>query len=254
MVDDTPGRQLERVEGGSTLFRTDDPDESMQRATAAATALKNALSQQGMITKIQGRDHVNVEGWQTLGSLVGAYPRVRENAVRALSRPADLENEAITGQLKLGRTFGFVAYCEVVNRDGMVIGGAEGRCDRSENTWRTRDDSALSSMAQTRALSKAMRAPLGFIVQLAGYSATPAEEMGRDDQTAPAKPIPASDALMVEVERVLGEIVDHPRNQATLIAKIAKDNGGVIPQNVGRAIVLLGAAWTASQKPEGEGG
>jgi hypothetical protein len=35
-------------------------------------------------------------------------------------------------------------------------------------------------MAQTRATSKALRQPLGFVMTLAGYSATPAEEMPRD--------------------------------------------------------------------------
>ena len=35
-------------------------------------------------------------------------------------------------------------------------------------------------MAQTRATSKALRGPLGFIVHLAGFSATPAEEMPSD--------------------------------------------------------------------------
>ena len=35
-------------------------------------------------------------------------------------------------------------------------------------------------MAQTRATSKALRQPLGFIVQLAGFDPTPAEEMPRE--------------------------------------------------------------------------
>ena len=48
---------------------------------------------------------------------------------------------------------------------------------RSEKSWAGRDDFALRSMAQTRATSKALRMPLGFVVTLAGYLATPAEEM-----------------------------------------------------------------------------
>jgi hypothetical protein len=35
-------------------------------------------------------------------------------------------------------------------------------------------------MAQTRAMAKALRSVLGFIVVLAGYQATPADEMPRD--------------------------------------------------------------------------
>jgi hypothetical protein len=36
-------------------------------------------------------------------------------------------------------------------------------------------------MAQTRATSKALRQPLGFVMQLAGFNPTPAEEMPRDE-------------------------------------------------------------------------
>jgi hypothetical protein len=40
-------------------------------------------------------------------------------------------------------------------------------------------------MAQTRAASKALRQPLGFVVVLAGYEATPADEMPSHDATRP---------------------------------------------------------------------
>ena len=52
-----------------------------------------------------------------------------------------------------------------------------------EKTWAGRDDYALRSMAQTRATSKAMRQPLGFIITLAGFDATPAEEMAVADSS-----------------------------------------------------------------------
>ena len=57
------------------------------------------------------------------------------------------------------------------------VGAAESMCSRSESKWKTSDDYAVRSMAQTRAVSKALRLPLGFIMELAGYSATPAEEI-----------------------------------------------------------------------------
>jgi hypothetical protein len=70
--------------------------------------------------------------------------------------------------------------------NGQVVGAAEAMCTHSENTWRNRDEYALRSMAQTRAVSKALRLPLGFVMQLAGYEATPAEEMPTDDGGAAA--------------------------------------------------------------------
>jgi hypothetical protein len=50
-----------------------------------------------------------------------------------------------------------------------------------------RDDYALRSMAQTRALSKCLRAPLGFIIQLAGFAATPAEEIPDSPEPEPVR-------------------------------------------------------------------
>ncbi len=73
--------------------------------------------------------------------------------------------------------------------DGRVVGSAEAMCSRSETTWANRDDYALRSMAQTRATSKAMRQPLGFVMALAGFDPTPAEEMprGAAKQTSPGR-------------------------------------------------------------------
>ena len=55
-------------------------------------------------------------------------------------------------------------------REGMGTEPDEGK---------PRDDYALRSMAQTRATSKALRQPLGFVMSLAGFDPTPAEEMPR---------------------------------------------------------------------------
>jgi hypothetical protein len=60
---------------------------------------------------------------------------------------------------------------------GVVVGRAEAMCSRSENTWRNRDDYAVRSMAETRAESRAFRRAIGWIVSIAGYNPTPAEEM-----------------------------------------------------------------------------
>ena len=72
---------------------------------------------------------------------------------------------------------GWEARVEARTRAGEVVGAAEAQCLRAERTWKGRDDYALRSMAQTRAVSKALRLPLGFVMQLAGFNPTPAEEM-----------------------------------------------------------------------------
>ena len=58
-----------------------------------------------------------------------------------------------------------------------MVGWAEGRAERTERSKVAIDDYALSSWAQTRGRSRCLAAPLRFIVKLAGYATTPAEEM-----------------------------------------------------------------------------
>ena len=173
----TPGEEEERVnqtidgqavvvyepqqERSVTLFGTNNPVELVQRATAIANALAPVIRQKKLFTTIGGREHVHVDGWSFLGTMLGVYP------VLAWSRE-------IPG--------GFEARVEAKARDGSVVGAAECQCTREEKTWSSRDDHSLRSMAETRAASKALRLPLGFVMTLAGYDPTPAEEMTREQQ------------------------------------------------------------------------
>jgi hypothetical protein len=154
------------------LFHTDDPVEVITRASRAAEALKGVIRQQGLVSNIQGREHVRVEGWTTLGSMLGVVPVVTWTRATA---------------------DGWEARVEARTLDGRVVGAAEAMCSKSERTWRSRDDYALRSMAQTRATSKALRGPLGFVVTLAGYEATPAEEMPAEGTEGPSGRVSSTD-------------------------------------------------------------
>lgn len=163
-----PGASLERYEAiqqPSTLFHTDDPVEVVARAGKVADALKTVLDRQGLTADVgRGKRHVLVEGWTTLGAMVGV------TAVPVWTRP-------LPGDSPTGKSFGYEARVEARTLDGRVIGAAEAMCTRGEARWKTADDYAIRSMAQTRATSKALRGPLGFVVTLAGYESTPAEEL-----------------------------------------------------------------------------
>lgn len=76
---------------------------------------------------------------------------------------------------------------------GQIVGAAVARCLREERNWKSRDEFALLSMAQTRATAKALRLPLGFVMSLAGFDATPAEEMPKADEPAPKQKQPAQE-------------------------------------------------------------
>lgn len=149
-----------------TLFGTDDPAAVVDRASRVATSLAEVIKERRLSSRISGKEHVNVEGWTLLGSMLGVFAEVE------WSRPLDNGWEARA----VARTL-----------SGNVVGAAEAMCTTGEGRWRSADPYAVRSMAQTRAVSKALRMPLGFIMHLAGYSATPAEEITDDEVRRPAK-------------------------------------------------------------------
>jgi hypothetical protein len=153
----------------ANLFGEDSPKDVVRRASEHADALADVIKKKSLYKNIQGKSHVLVEGWTLLGAMVGVFPVV------VWTKPL---NEG-----------GWEARVEARTLGGQIVGAAEAQCSRDENAWgfepkgrdgkklQPRDDYALRSMAQTRATSKALRGPLGFIVQLAGYNPTPAEEI-----------------------------------------------------------------------------
>lgn len=152
----------------STLFRTDDPVQVLARATEVANALADVIRKRKLYVKIQGRDHVLVEGWLTLGSMLGV------TAICEWTRP--VEN-------------GWEARVLAKTLDGRTIGAAEAQCLSTEGKpWNKAEGYAIRSMAQTRATSKALASVLRFVVTLVGYSGTPAEEA----EAAPAAARPSA--------------------------------------------------------------
>ena len=149
------------------------PQQVVAQATEMAEVLQKVIDDRRLFTTIQGKKHVQVEGWTTLGAMLGVFPIIE------WSRPTVDEENVATG---------WEARCVVKRPDGAVIGAAEAQCTRSEKMWSGRDDYALRSMAQTRATSKAMRLPLAWVMTLAGYEATPAEEMPTDGSVAARRP------------------------------------------------------------------
>lgn len=167
------GRDLElREPAPMNLFRTEDPDEVIAKATATANALKAVVDAKNLTKDIQGKAYVLVDGWTLLGTMLGVFP------ICVWTRPVH-EFPANQGSPVVG----WEARVEARTLAGAVVGAAEAQCTRSENLWKSRDDYALRSMAQTRATSKALRQPLGFVMTLAGFAETPAEEMPKAENT-----------------------------------------------------------------------
>ena len=154
-----------------TLIEQTDPAIIIEDATNIANQLADIIKQKKLYKRIGNKDHVYVEGWTTLGALIKVFP------VLEYSRRLDREDELIYESRVIAQTL-----------EGKVVGTGEALCSNKENNWRGRDEYAIKSMSQTRATSKALRIPLGWIMTLAGYSATPAEEMSEDMIRQPGKP------------------------------------------------------------------
>jgi len=127
--------------------------------------LSNELSQlikeKGLSSNIQGKQFVNVEGWQFAGASLGLMP--------IITSTQDLSNETIVK---------YMATCEVRNiNTGNVVATGIALCSNAEKTKRYFDEYAILSMAQTRAIGKAYRNLLAWLMKAAGFEATPAEEM-----------------------------------------------------------------------------
>lgn len=146
------------------LFGVSEPVAIIERATSVATALKSVITKQGLISKISGKEYPKCEAWTLLGTMLGVFP--------VLCWTKQVEG-------------GWEARVEAKTRDGAIVGAAEAQCLHSERNWKDRDDFALRSMAQTRATAKCLRMPLGFVMTLAGYEPTPAEEMVADHPQPP---------------------------------------------------------------------
>jgi hypothetical protein len=144
---------------------------------------------------------------------------------------------------------GWEARVEARTRGGEVVGAAEAECLTDERTWKGRDDYARRSMAQTRAVSKALRLPLGFVMQLAGFNPTPADEMPVVDmndpdipfgdaaapQLMPPEPKKATEAKKKKLDVLIKATVKPPL--ARVYATVAQMHGGTGEQ----LIASLGA-------------
>lgn len=138
------------------------PAERVALMAEIATVVKDVIEKQKWFKQIGPKKHILIQGWTFIGGLGGCSAKTTET-------------EKIEG--------GFKAHAVVVRVDsGVEVGSADQVCMASEANWKGKDDYALIGMASTRACSRALSTVFRHVVELAGYSATPAEEMTHDDK------------------------------------------------------------------------
>jgi hypothetical protein len=172
------------------IWTAEGPVAVVQEITAVAQVLKSVIEQNHLAVNISGRQYVRVEGWTLIAPLLKAWPKGAPK-----TRP--LINEWCAEHYPA--PCGYESEIELARPDGSSVGGGVAECSRHERTWAKRDDYAIKSMSQTRAVGKAYRMSFGFVMVAAGYEATPAEEMPRDE------PKPASYPWLSDLNKQLRE-------------------------------------------------
>ena len=154
----------------SALIRIDDrdlvisrePEMVLEEAQRAAKALTEVINQKRKPVKIGGETYLEFEDWMLIGRFYGI-------SVKVVSTKEILKEKEIIGYE--------ARAVAILVRTGEEISAAEAMCLNDEKNWKDRPMFMLRSMSQTRACAKAFRNVLAWVVVLAGYKPTPAEEM-----------------------------------------------------------------------------
>ena len=165
--------------------------------------LSRLIVEKKLTTNIQGKNYVNVEGWMFCGSALGLNPVITEvtDLTRRGTEPGQVEIK-------------YMAKCEVRNiTTGQLVATGVAICSNFEHSKKRFDEYAILSMAQTRAIGKAYRNLLAWLMKAAGFEATPAEEMDFvHEEPKKSKP----------VQEVVAEIIEEEPNREELMMQIAK--------------------------------
>jgi hypothetical protein len=166
--------------------------------------LAKLIKEKGLSSNIQGKQFVNVEGWQFAGASLGLMPIITETTdlTRRGTEPGQVEIK-------------YMAKCEVRNiNTGQLVATGVAICSNFEHSKKRFDEYAILSMAQTRAVGKAFRNQLAWLMKAAGFEATPAEEMDfvHEEPKKTSKP----------VQTVVAEILEEEPTREEIMMEVAK--------------------------------
>ena len=137
------------------------PEIVLQEAKRAAQALQQVIAGKPKKIMFGGKQYVESDDWALIGRFYGATSKIVD-----------------THFVEFGEVKGFEATADVILvSTGQVISSAQAMCLSDEKNWSSKPLFQLKSMAQTRACAKALRNVFSWVVVLAGYAPTPAEEM-----------------------------------------------------------------------------
>lgn len=183
------------------------PAKVLEEAGQAAKALQHVIDNKAKPVKFNGETYLEFEDWQTVGRFYGITARVRD-----------------TKFVQYDKVSGFEASADaLLVNTGQVISSADAMCLNDEPNWSKKPMFQLRSMAQTRACAKSLRNVLAWVVVLAGYKPTPAEEMDGvfHDRKPKATPAPAPPESYPTDD--MGDVLDQPPAQPAHTGTLISD-------------------------------
>ena len=176
-------------------YNINNPAEAVQMAVL----LKNIVVQQKLFVPIRGKNYAVVEGWALAGMLTGIRVEVDE--------PKNLTD---------GKTEIKYSCTARLFQNDKQIGAGYALCSSKEALKKGFDEYAIYSMSQTRAIGKAYRNKIGFIMKLAGFQPTPSEEMHKVGEVPPEpRNEPISEAEASQVPKYVCSKCDTPITEQT---------------------------------------
>lgn len=184
--------RLQPIEGGLSVIGS--PQQILKQHEEVARLLMEFVEKRELFQQIGKNKHILVEAWQFCGHFYGITARERVT-------------ESYLDELTGAAGFKSTADVVLISNTDKIISSASALCLNNEDNWNSRPkykwennirtqvgevrvpSQQLASMAQTRAISKSLSNVLRFVVVLAGFSSTPAEEMTGDehDQRHPSE-------------------------------------------------------------------
>lgn len=154
--------------------------------------LQNYITKNNLAIVIERNKYVLAEGWKfaaiafgmttiakrptlepTAGEMLPVYKKKYHpnGKLGWQDKRYDLEEVRKTPEVK------YSCEADIFDKNDRKIGYGFSICSNREELKRSMDEYAIASLAQTRAIAKAIKNLIGFIIKEAGYDETPAEEI-----------------------------------------------------------------------------
>lgn len=137
-------------------------------------------------TTYNGKTHITVGGLQAIGSMLG-YTTKTESC----------EYREVNGQAGY-----WTSVSEVISESGHSIGRGVGHVHNNEHFWKDQPAFAMASMSQTRAMGRALKGCVGWMLAPIGVEFSFDEEMPKQTPTTSQEPMKVSNSPIQPVQPV----------------------------------------------------